>query len=72
MEDTTPKTRTAILLDENGVEIYRGHPGDMPIRFCHNDDTETVVCEATMNGVLYSGVPIDADDGSDLEIHEAG
>lgn len=64
------RTRTAILLDEDGKEIYRGHPANMPVRFV-SEDGQTIY-EWTMNEAVEAGTPIDPDDGSDMEIHDAG
>jgi hypothetical protein len=65
----TTKTRTAILLDENGIEIFRGHPSDMPVRW--SDDLGGLH-DWTMNNVAEAGTPIDEESGEDLEIHDAG
>ena len=61
-------SRMAILLDDNGQEIWRGLPANMPVRFVSDDKSFTVV--ATMADVAEIGVPIDVNTGNDLSIHD--
>lgn len=61
------KTRTAILLDENGAEIWRGLPSEMKIIFRKKGEYST---QASMADVAESGIPIDVEDGNDLDIAE--
>ena len=60
--------RTAILLDENGVEIYRGCPAKMPVRFISEDNDEENV-DWCMAEVPDAGSPLD-ENGLDMVIHD--
>lgn len=64
--------RVAILLDENGKEIYRGCPAMMPVRFVVDpgtDDSSDEMVEWTMAEVPDSGNPID-EVGDDMVIYD--
>lgn len=58
--------RTAILLDENGKEIYRGNPAGMPVRFTTQ---EGGLVEHSMIAAVDVGNPIDPESGDDLTLY---
>lgn len=61
------KRRIAVLYDEQGKEVYRGSPAEMPVRFVEEDGS---VIETTMMQVSDVGMPIDPNSGNDLSMHQ--
>ena len=61
--------RTAILLDENGKEIYRGNPADLPVRFLSEGGD---LIEHSMSAAVDVGTPIDPESGDDLTLYDEG
>lgn len=61
--------REAVLLDEKGDVVFRGHPADMPVRFV---DKAGEIVNWTMNEAVEGGTPMDSESSTDLEIHDAG
>lgn len=62
--------RTAVLLDAQGNEIYRGPPAAMPVRFV---DSEGGVTDWTMQDAVSAGTPIESEgehDGDDMSLHD--
>lgn len=61
--------RTAILLDENSKEIFRGNPADLPVRFLSEDGN---LIEHSMTAALDVGTPINDEWGNDLKLYDEG